>query len=55
MDVFNAAGLPVGLSWQLDVEHETALPVQLGHLPGGIYFAVLRTETERAVLQFLKI
>ena len=55
VEVFNAAGSPVGLSWEFDLEEEKALPVEVGALPQGIYFAVVRTEREKSVLSFLKI
>ena len=55
VEIFNAAGIPVGLSWDFDLEQETILPVETSQLPGGIYFAVVQTEQERVVAQFLKL
>jgi hypothetical protein len=55
VEIFDAAGQAVGLSWKFDLEKETSLPLELGHLPGGLYFAVIQTEQERVTVQFLKI
>jgi choice-of-anchor B domain-containing protein len=55
VEIFNAAGQPVGLSWEFDLEHETVLPIEAGHLPTGLYFAVVQTEGKREVLRFLKV
>ena len=52
--VFNAAGTPAGLFWSLELEGEALLPVQSDALPGGIYFAVVRTEAGQSVLSFVK-
>jgi len=54
VEVFNAAGHPTDLAWAIDLEKEMVLPVSVGHLPGGIYFAVVQTEGERRVVSFLK-
>jgi len=55
VEMFNAAGIPVGLNWSFELENETVLPVEMSHLPAGIYFAVIQTETERVVAQLFKI
>ncbi len=55
VEIFDAAGQSVGRSWEFDLEKETALPMELGHLPGGLYFAAIQTDHERVTLQFLKI
>ncbi|MBV6438400.1 MAG: choice-of-anchor B family protein [Haliscomenobacteraceae bacterium CHB4] len=55
VEIFNAAGIPTGLSWEFDLEGETAIPVEAGHLPAGVYFAVIRTDSERLVEQFVKM
>lgn len=55
VEIFDAAGQSVGLSWEFELEKETALPMELGQLPGGLYFAVVQTEQERVTVQFLKI
>ncbi len=54
VEMFNAAGIPVGLNWSFELENETVLPVEMSHLPAGIYFAVIQTETERVVAQLMK-
>lgn len=55
VEIFNAAGIPTGLSWEFDLEGETTVPVEAGHLPAGVYFAVIRTDSERLVEQFVKM
>ncbi|MBK7938125.1 MAG: choice-of-anchor B family protein [Lewinellaceae bacterium] len=55
VEVFNAAGLPVGLSWEFDLENERVLQINAEVLPRGLYFAVVRTEQGGSVLSFLKI
>ena len=55
VEIFNAAGLAVGLVWEFDLEQETLIPVNAGQLPRGVYFAVVQTEGERVVAQFLKM
>ncbi|GAB4495161.1 MAG: hypothetical protein OHK0019_23480 [Saprospiraceae bacterium] len=54
VEMFNAAGIPVGLNWSFELENETVLPVEMSHLPSGIYFTVIQTETERVVAQLMK-
>jgi len=54
VEIFNAAGQPLGIVRAVDLEQETVLPMELGHLPGGLYFAVVQTEGERVVVSFLK-
>jgi len=54
VEIFTAAGSPIGLAWEFELEHETTLPVQTGHLPQGLYFAVVQAEGRRVVLPFLK-
>ncbi|MBX2893325.1 MAG: choice-of-anchor B family protein [Saprospiraceae bacterium] len=55
VEIFNAAGLPVGLQWELDVADAATLSIEASRLPNGVYFAVVQTEYERVVAQFLKI
>ncbi len=55
VELFNAAGLPAGLQWTFDLEHETTLPVELGQLPAGLYFAVVQTERERVTVPLVKM
>lgn len=55
VEIFNAAGIPTDLLWAFDLEQEFMLPVETGRLPAGIYFAVVQTEQERVVVQFLKL
>jgi choice-of-anchor B domain-containing protein len=54
-EIFNASGSPLGLVLQFELEHETTLPVETGHLPSGVYFAVIQAEGQRVVLPFLKM
>jgi len=54
VEIFNAAGMPSGLSWTFDLEGESTLPVETAQLPAGMYFAVIQTAQERLVVPFLK-
>ena len=54
VEIFNAAGQPLGLARAVDLEKETVLPMEMGHLPAGLYFAVVQPEGERVVVSFLK-
>lgn len=55
VEIFNAAGSPLGLVWEFDLEQETTVPLELGHLPAGVYFTVIQTGRERVIAPFLKL
>ncbi len=54
VEVFNAAGTPVGINREFDIDREAMLSLDTAHLPTGIYFAVVQTEQERVVVSFVK-
>ncbi len=54
VEVFNAAGAPVGINRELDIDREAMLSLDTAYLPTGVYFAVVQTEQERVVVSFVK-
>ena len=54
VEVFNAAGTPVGINRKFDIDREAMLSLDMTYLPTGVYFAVVQTEQERVVVSFVK-
>lgn len=54
VDVYDARMAATGLHWTLQAEGEVSLALQVGQLPAGTYYAVVRTENDRVVVPFVK-
>ncbi|MCB0574592.1 MAG: T9SS type A sorting domain-containing protein, partial [Saprospiraceae bacterium] len=50
--VFNVTGIPVDMSWEIELEGEAIIPVDAARLPAGVYFVAIMAGGERQILRF---
>ncbi|MFN0174930.1 MAG: choice-of-anchor B family protein [Saprospiraceae bacterium] len=55
VEILDVTGYRMGLSWDFEIEHEMALPIDASILPAGIYYAHIITEIgDDVVVKWIK-